>query len=299
MAKVNPILKKDLKVTSRSAKLCLELTVYEAILMLIFIIQMNIMSYDRGYYVSYGNRYDEFVNLFPILSIVQIVIVGLIIPIMTASSISGERERQTFDIMLTTSMTPFSIILGKVTSAVIRVLLFVVASIPIMSLSFLLGGMSWLILLYFLIAITVYAFFSGSIGILCSSICKKSISSIILAYVINFAVYVLSFVPMFFRAMTTRTYDLGESPLLLLLNPVVFFEEFYCWIITGRMDNSLMNELTGSHVGTVTNWFTHDARWLIASGIMIILLTLVFMLLSARRINPLKGRSFEPKRKAK
>jgi ABC-type transport system involved in multi-copper enzyme maturation permease subunit len=306
MIRVNPILKKDLKITSRSVKLCLELLAYEGILALIFLIAISTMSSAYINYGEYGNRYSDFVSLFPTLSIAQIVMVGLIVPIMTASSISGERERQTFDIMLTTSMTPFAIILGKVTSAVARVMLFVIASVPIMSLSFILGGMEWISLLYFLVAICIYAFFAGSIGILCSALCRKSLSSIILAYAENVAVYGLTFLPCLLKALTYQysayssnsSFSLGITPLFLLLNPVVFFEEFYVWLITGSFEDSLMNSEFQDFTGGAVSWLMTGSRWMIASGIMILLLTLGFMLLAARRINPLKGKSFEPKRKA-
>ena len=38
--------------------------------------------------------------LYPVLAITQIVILGVVVPVRTASSISGEKERQTFDIMI-------------------------------------------------------------------------------------------------------------------------------------------------------------------------------------------------------
>ena len=78
------------------------------------------------------------------------MILGVVVPVRTASSISGEKERQTFDIMMTTNMTPFSIIIGKVMTAIVQSMLFVFASMPIMALSFIIGGMSWSYLFWFL-----------------------------------------------------------------------------------------------------------------------------------------------------
>jgi ABC-2 type transport system permease protein len=67
----------------------------------------------------------------------------VVVPVRTASAISGEKERQTFDIMMTTSMTGFSIIMGKVLTAMIQSMFYVVAGLPIVALAFVIGGLSW------------------------------------------------------------------------------------------------------------------------------------------------------------
>ncbi|MDE5823540.1 MAG: hypothetical protein K2H91_02495, partial [Lachnospiraceae bacterium] len=118
----NPLVKKDLQVTARSMRLSWGLFAYDAVLVMAFLLALAVIQTEgRGYY-SNNNIYSYLIYLFPVLAIAQVCIVALIVPIITASSISGERERQTFDIMLTTCMSPFSIVLGKVVSAVIRIL---------------------------------------------------------------------------------------------------------------------------------------------------------------------------------
>ena len=153
--KLNPIVKKDLQVTARSMRLSWGLFAYEAVLTMAFLLALYIIQIDRNSIYSNGNVYSSLVYLFPVIAVVQVCIVALITPIITASSISGEKERQTFDIMLTTCMSPFSIVLGKVISAVFRILFYVVPSMPIMALSFVVGGLSWLDLLYFLLIINL------------------------------------------------------------------------------------------------------------------------------------------------
>ena len=145
----NPIVKKDLQVTARSMRISWGLFAYEGVLTLAFLLALLIIQEETQYFYDTSNVYSYLVYLFPVVAIVQVCIVALIMPIITASSISGEKERQTFDIMLTTCMSPFSIVLGKVFSAVLRILFFVAGSLPIMGLSFVVGGLSWINLLYF------------------------------------------------------------------------------------------------------------------------------------------------------
>lgn len=149
--KLNPIVKKDLQVAARSMRMSWGLFAYEAVLALAFMLALLVIQEGASSYSYYRNIYSYLIYLFPVLAITQVCIVALIVPIITASSISGEKERQTFDIMLTTCMSPFSIVLGKMVSAVIRILFFVAASMPVMSLAFVVGGLSWSALFYFLI----------------------------------------------------------------------------------------------------------------------------------------------------
>ena len=167
---LNPIVKKDIKVQSRSMRICFSVFGYELILALVFFIAMMIIEAENRY--STSNIYQSMANLYPVLGVAQLCILGVIVPIRTASAISGEKERQTFDIMMTTAMTPFSVVMGKVTSAIIQSMFFVIASMPIMALVFIIGGLSWGYLFLYLGLALLASFFAASIGIFCSSLCK-------------------------------------------------------------------------------------------------------------------------------
>lgn len=284
----NPIVKKDLQVTARSMRLSWGLFAYEAVLMLAFLLALAIIQEEADSYYSSGNVYRSLVYLFPVVAIVQVCIVSLIVPIITASSISGEKERQTFDIMLTTCMSPFSIVFGKVVSAVVRILFFVVAGLPVMALSFVVGGLSWLNLVYFILAIILLSVFSGSIGIFCSSVCRKSISAVILSYVFYFIIYVLTFVPSIIRLVFSFG-KFRESLLIWLFNPIIFFEEFFMLIMTGE---SLFSGSIGKNeVGVLTYLLSRNMTWLFLSAACILLLSFLFMLAAAWKVNPMHSSS--------
>ncbi|MDE6990140.1 MAG: ABC transporter permease subunit, partial [Lachnospiraceae bacterium] len=239
---------------------------------------------------SSGNIYSKLIYLFPVLAVAQVCIVALIVPIITASSISGEKERQTFDIMLTTCMSPFSIVLGKVVSAVIRILFFVAAGMPVMALSFVVGGLAWSGLFYFVLTIILLSVLSGSIGIFCSSCCRRSISAVVLSFAIYFVIYVLTFVPLILNLLWTEGESAGESMLLLLFNPGVFFEEFFMQIMTGA---SLFG-MEGSNfsigdVGLLTHYLSQGKTWMFLSAACILLLSLLFMIAAAWRVNPMNA----------
>ncbi len=215
---------------------------------------------------------------------------ALIVPIITASSISGEKERQTFDIMLTTCMSPFSIVLGKVVSAVIRILFFVAAGMPVMALSFVVGGLAWSGLFYFVLTIILLSVLSGSIGIFCSSCCRRSISAVVLSFAIYFVIYVLTFVPLILNLLWTEGESAGESLLLLLFNPGVFFEEFFMQIMTGASLFGTEGSTFGrGDVGLLTYYLSQGKTWMFLSAACILLLSLLFMIAAAWRVNPMNA----------
>ena len=296
--RLNPIVKKDLQVTVRSMRISWGLFAYEAALAIAFIIAMRVIQ-EMSSYMSSGNIYSYLVYMFPVVAVVQVCIVALYIPIITASSISGEKERQTFDIMLTTCMSPFSIVFGKVISAVLRILFFVAASTPIMALSFVVGGLKWRNLFFYLLALILFSVFSGSIGIFSSAFCRKSVSAVILSFVINFFVYFLTFLPLMFYSFFGRG-KYGESMLLLLGNPVIFFEEFFVQMMSGEsLFGNVSNVFDRDEVGLITYALARGKVWMFTSAGCILLLSFLFMALAAWKVNPMHSGSGRMRRKKK
>ena len=288
--RLNPIVKKDLQVTVRSMRISWGLFAYEAVLAVTFLLALLVIQ-ETSSYMSGGNIYSNLVYLFPVIAVVQVCIVALYVPIITASSISGEKERQTFDIMLTTCMSPFSIVFGKVVSAVLRILFFVVASTPIMALSFVVGGLGWINLLYYLLALILFSVFSGSIGILSSSFCRKSVAAVLLSFVMYFVIFFMTFLPMIYRTFFGRG-RYGESMLPLLLNPIMFFEEFFMQMMTGESTYGMeYGSFTRNEVGLVTYLLARGKVWMFVSAGCILLLSFLLMAFAAWKINPMHSGS--------
>ena len=286
---INPIVKKDLKVLSRSMKIAWAIFAFEAVLGMIFGFSLSVLTMDYGYNYGYTESYSHIQALFPIIGGTEIGIIALIMPIMTASSISGEKERQTFDILLTTPIKTFSIILGKNLSAVFRVMIFIIGSIPIMALSFTIGGLNWLYLLIYMAAAFIFALFAGSIGILASTFTKKSITAIILSYVMYGVFYGVTYVPLLIAAifesmMGNVELFLITSFYILMVNPTMFFIELFTLMLNNG--DGLMSELVDGRFGFLAN----DFVWVICSAMMLIGIAFLIMYLASRIIDPVRGK---------
>ncbi len=284
----NPIVKKDLQVTVRSMRFSWSLFAYDAVLALAFLLVLSIIQGSSVGYYSNSNIYSYFIYLFPVLAIAQVFIVALIVPVITSSSISGEKERQTFDIMLTTCMSPFSIVLGKVISVVVRILFYVAAGMPVMALAFVVGGLAWSSLFYFVLTIILLSVFSASVGIFCSSFCRKSISAVVLSFVIYFVIYILSFVPLILHMLWTEGNNAGETMLLLLFNPGVFFEEFFMQVMTGAsLFGTEGSTFSVDDVGFLTYHLSQGKAWMFLSAACILMLSFLFIIVAAWKVNPM------------
>lgn len=298
--RLNPIVKRDVRVQSRSMKICFGVFAYELILAFVFFLAMYIIEQNNMY--SSDNIYSSLTWLYPILAVAQFIILGVIVPVRTASSISGERERQTFDIMMTTGMTPFSVILGKVFTAIVQSMLYVAASLPIMALSFVIGGMSWSYLFWFFAVALLISLFSASIGILCSSLCRKSVSAVVMSYGLYLVFFVVTMLPaiwysslgsnlFYANKVASSLYSYGENIYLtLLLNPAVYLAEFFAQIMAGE---SLVNSFSDLSVMTKVRgpivFVTAGHRWMIVSTLLFLTVSALFLLLAALRIDPVRG----------
>lgn len=287
--RLNPIIKKDVKVQSRSYKMCVEVFVYEIIMALVFFVAMIFITRQNRY--SDDNIYASIVWLYPVLAVTQWGILGAIIPIHTSSAISGEKERQTFDIMMTTSMTPWSIIMGKVMTAILQGMLFVVASVPVMALTFVVGGLSWSYLFWFIAVALLVSLFAASIGIMCSSICRKSITAVILSYGIYMIFFIVTALPVYLIGpMTDYARDAEDMLGCLLLNPAVYLAEFV--VRTMTQESMIGNMIDQTKTMPIMKFLTSGYWWLIVSTIVFVAISVIFLAIAAKRISPVsKGKA--------
>ena len=135
----NPVLVKELKLRFRSFKSFSGLMFYLAVLC-IFIAGFLLLTTQftgKGFF-----KPDTSFMMFAVLTMVQMALVLFITPSLTAGAISSEREKQTLNILLTTTQSSTQIVVGKLLSSVAFLVLMLVAGLPLYSLVFLFGGVS-------------------------------------------------------------------------------------------------------------------------------------------------------------
>lgn len=116
------------------------------------------------------------------LALAQFGLLVLAVPGLTAGAISGERERQTLDLLLVTRMTSFQVVVGKLLAAVGFALLLIFASLPIYAMLFLLGGFSLYRLALTALVYLVTVFLLGSVGLYFSAVFKRTQAAVVASY---------------------------------------------------------------------------------------------------------------------
>ncbi|MGD8191192.1 ABC transporter permease [Brevibacillus ginsengisoli] len=121
-------------------------------------------------------------EVFYLIAIIQYAMICFIAPALSAGAISGEREKQTLNILLTTQLTPGRIIVSKLLTSLAFIFLLIVSSLPLYSFVFLSGGISPTQLLTLFCFFAVNILFFGSLGLFCSTWIKRTGVSTITAY---------------------------------------------------------------------------------------------------------------------
>jgi ABC-type transport system involved in multi-copper enzyme maturation permease subunit len=92
----------------------------------------------------------------------------------TAGAISLEREKQTLELLIATPISSLAIVVGKLLSALVYVFLLIAASIPLMAVVFVYGGVGPEDVLRGYVVLIATALGLGSFGLLCSSLVKRT-----------------------------------------------------------------------------------------------------------------------------
>ena len=219
----NPVILKELRGRMRGNRAFAVLTVYLGLMSLFTILLY--LAYTASTSNAYGpNSQIAGKVVFGGLVGIELFLVCFIAPAFTAGSISGERERQTYELLRTTLLPARSLVMGKLTSALSFIVLLLFAAVPLQSLAFLLGGVAPEEVLIALVCLLVTALASGSAGIFFSALMKRTLGASVLTYafalaaVLGLPLLMITFIP----AYDIFFYGYGSSPSPLLQAVLIY-----------------------------------------------------------------------------
>lgn len=290
--KINPVYKKELKISVRSIRLSLIIFAYNAILAMIGLLSFY-FNFDANSY--YNISYSSVLIVYTIIAILEFAMILFVVPAFTANAIAGEREKQTLEILLTTTLKPGQIVMGKLMSSISTIILLVFSSFPIMAVVFAVGGIRFIDLLQFMVFACITAFFIGSIGVLFSSIFKKTVPATVFTYgvvvmltlgtvAVLMVIYLLvmqNYEAAYYNAGSSGIYDppgLGNLIFLLLVNPAVSLASLLIGQY-GSVDDlrAFFSSFGGANELIINNWYY------ISIGVQLAL-SAVFLKLAAWRL---------------
>lgn len=289
-----PIIVSQFRTRMRTIRSALLITAYAGVLLFVYFTTLtgsdNIIA---GFYQM--NTLRNGISTYVLMAIIQFAFLVLLTPSLTASAISGERERQTLDLLLCTRMNSFSIVIGKLISSMGFILLLLLSTIPMMCVVFVFGGIQPLDIAIVLAYMLLTALFVGSAGIFCSSLCRSTTASTVLIYLLIFIVGLGS---LGVGAIQTNWYTSAyyqtnaQVPMEPFISPFVYCNpasglvsllNYQCGIYGNSMISniSVILPAAGEGVDKMT-----QELWKVSAGFMGGA-TLLFMILSSFLLKPL------------
>lgn len=177
--KNNPVLQRELIVNLRTPRAFLLMLVYQVALAMVVLI-----AYPRDEKIDLSRESASAQRLVDFFFVGQFAIASLMAPSFTAGSITGEKERKTYEMLLASPLRPSVIVSGKLIAALTHLVVLICGSLPIIMLCLPLGGVSIYELLAAYIGLLFAIFLFGTISMFCSSYFKRTSSSLVVSYVL-------------------------------------------------------------------------------------------------------------------
>jgi len=182
----NPVLIRELLVTLRSPR--------SFVLQMLYVCTLGALVYFQWPAGEEGSRQVSpgvARALFDIFFLGQFFLVSLMSPTFAAGSITGEKERKTYELLLASPLKPATILVGKLLSSLSYLVILIVSSLPLMMLCYLLGGLllSEITRSYLVLILAAGTF--GLLSIACSSYFQRTSSALVVSYLLILPLAVL------------------------------------------------------------------------------------------------------------
>lgn len=290
-----PVYRKETMSSSRTIRLTAIVMAFNLVLAVVGLLQLELMVKNSGYYGEMN--YSSLLQMYTLVAAFEATFVLFIVPALTAGSISGERERQTLDLLLCTRLRPIDIVIGKLLSCLSTVFVLMVSSLPVLSLVYIYGGIGLKDLAALFVCLSVTALFIGSISIFFSALMKRTTVATVLSYLaVIFSVvgtYLLLLLVYYGYTLISpeglllKPQVMDRWNLLLLINPAMtFFSLFGQQIGTAEGVNSM-----SWYNPNIMSDQLYASWWISASCLVQLALAVLFLWLAGRVICPLRRKS--------
>lgn len=278
--RVNPVMLKELRGRMRGMRAFIVLTVYLS-LMSVFLglLYISYTSLDSGSGAAAGAAGRL---LFRGVVGVELLLIMFIAPAFTTGAITGERERQTYDLLRTTLLANPSFVVGKLESALSYIFLLLLAAIPLQSIAFLFGGVSQTELLVAFVILSVTAIALGTLGIYFSAVAPRTLGASVRTYGFALGVafgaplilgIVLSLLEYALRTSSAWTEALlvyGQN-FLIILNPIIAALQSQTLLVEQQqLAFSSYTLRNGAQIPLVSPWIGFTILYLVISALLLV-----------------------------
>ncbi|MCO6458359.1 MAG: ABC transporter permease subunit [Pirellulaceae bacterium] len=175
----NPVLQRELLVNLRTGRAFVLLLLYQALLALVVY-----FAWPRETRLDLSAPPEDAQKLVDLFFLGQYVLASLMAPSFAAGTITGEKERKSYEMLLASPLRPAAIVLGKMVASLSHLAILIFASLPIVMLCLPLGGVSLYEVLAAYLGLIVSVVTFGAISVACSSYFKRTSASLVVSYLL-------------------------------------------------------------------------------------------------------------------
>ena len=178
----NPVMQRELLVNLRMGRAFVLLLLYQALLAAVVYFAW---PQDTRLDLTAGSRsVEQTRKLVDLFFAGQYVLASMMAPSFAAGSITGEKERKTYEMLLASPLRPAAIVLGKLVASLTHLAVLIFASLPIVMLCLPLGGVSVYEVLAAYLGLVISVISFGMISVACSAYFQRTSASLVVSYLL-------------------------------------------------------------------------------------------------------------------
>ncbi|HSD82697.1 MAG TPA: ABC transporter permease subunit [Anaerolineae bacterium] len=183
---LNPVLVKELRGRMRGPRAYLLLTGTLALLGLVSygLYRLALATTQNSYGGTGSSGAIIGQSVFLGLMFIALLVICAIAPSLTAGAISSEHERKTYDMLLATPLRPSAIVLGKLAVSLSYTGLILLATVPLVSLSYVFGGVATIDMLQAFLMLLGFALTFNTIGLFFSALFRRTTPAILASFIV-------------------------------------------------------------------------------------------------------------------
>jgi len=260
---LNPVLARELKQRMRGRHVWLVVTLYlallAAILRWVYVAVVREDAFGGGSSLLASATAGR--AIFEWLLFFMLLLVCFIVPGLTAGAISGERERQTMVALQLTLLRPRSIVAGKLLASLAFVVLLIIASLPLVTVPFLVGGVALPEVVKGLWMVLVTALTLACLTLACSAVLRRTQTATVVAYGLTLGLVLGTLIIYGAQQIPRASGSPRPRPWILALNPFAATAD----VVEGRNDADTFDSPFNA-VSELLRWSANDRLRQVISG---------------------------------
>jgi ABC-type transport system involved in multi-copper enzyme maturation permease subunit len=175
----NPVLQRELLVNLRMTRAFVLLFLYQALLAAVIY-----LAWPQDERLDLSVDADSARTLVDMFFLGQYLLASMMAPSFAAGTITGEKERLTYEMLLASPLRPSAIVFGKMVASLAHLAVLIFSSLPIVMLCLPLGGVHLQELLAAYLGLFVSVITFGAISVACSAFFKRTAASLVVSYLL-------------------------------------------------------------------------------------------------------------------